>query len=181
MNYLKVLSNHPALAQEFDCLCDFYLLEEMTERETEDGHLTYTLDGRAFARDGSGGEYHLLEDGSIGYHGSEGQTGRLAENMDDFFVLLVNCICWHDYCEANRYPDPATLEHYGQRQRSVILEDVDGDVWKHIANELNVPIAEKLSPILERFCTAAQRQPLYRSIYHEDDGSLTESDDLMET
>ena len=36
--------------------------------------------GMAFARDGSGGEYHLLEDGSIGYlQQAEGEAGRLAE------------------------------------------------------------------------------------------------------
>ena len=38
-----------------------------------------------FARDGSGGEYHLLEDGSIGYYSSEGEAGRLAESMDALF------------------------------------------------------------------------------------------------
>ena len=40
------------------------------------------MPGMAFARDGSGGEYHLLEDGSIGYYSSEGAAGRLAERMD---------------------------------------------------------------------------------------------------
>lgn len=179
MDYLKMLSSDPVLADACDRLCDFYLLEEMTERETEDGHLTYTLCGHAFAKDGSGGEYHLLEDGSIGYHGSEGQTGRLAENPDEFFSLLVNCICWHDYCEESRYSDPATLEQYGQQQRRILLEDIDADSWKRVADAWKILIADKLAPILERFRTAAQRQPLYRSIYHEDDGSLTQSDDLI--
>ena len=70
--------------------------------------LLYT--SMAFARDGSGGEYHLLEDGSIGYYSSEGEAGRLAESMDDLFYLIVSCICWHDCCDTKQYVDSKTLE-----------------------------------------------------------------------
>ena len=71
----------------------------------------------AFAVDGAGGEYHLLEDGSIGYWSSEGAAGRLAESMDDLFHLIVFSICWHDYCDSRKYADAATLEDtYGQNK-----------------------------------------------------------------
>ena len=96
MDHLKVLRENPDLAKEFDILFDFSLLDELTERDEAEGQYTFSLPGMAFARDGSGGEYHLLEDGSIGYNGSEGQAGRLAENMDALFSLLVSCICWQD-------------------------------------------------------------------------------------
>ena len=43
----------------------------------------FPVDGVAFARDGAGGEYHQLEDGSIGYMSSEGECGRIAESIDD--------------------------------------------------------------------------------------------------
>ena len=98
MDYLKILRENPNLAEEFDSLFDFFLLDELSPRDEADGRATFTLPGMAFARDGSGGEYHLLEDGSIGYYSSEGETGRLAESMDDLFSLLVSCICWHDCC-----------------------------------------------------------------------------------
>ena len=55
------------------------------------------MPGMAFARDGSGGEYQLSEDGSIGYYSSDGEAGRLAESMDDLFSLLVSCICSVSY------------------------------------------------------------------------------------
>ncbi|EKC51118.1 hypothetical protein OBE_13770, partial [human gut metagenome] len=77
---------------------------------TQKADATFTLPGMAFARDGSGGEYHLLEDGSIGYYSSEGEAGRLAESMDDLFSLLVSCICWHDCCDTKQYVDSKTLE-----------------------------------------------------------------------
>ena len=36
-----------------------------------------------------------------------------------------------------------------------------------------------VEPILEKFRKATQRQPLYQCVFHEDDGSLTESYGLM--
>ena len=98
MDYLKILHENPDLADEFDSLFDFFLLDELSPRDDAEGRCTFSLPGKAFARDGSGGEYHLLEDGSIGYYSSEGEAGRLAESMDDLFSLIVSCICWHDCC-----------------------------------------------------------------------------------
>lgn len=138
MDYLKALHENPDLAEEFDSLFDFFLLDELSPRDDAEGRYTFSLPGMAFARDGSGGEYHLLEDGSIGYNGSEGQAGRLAENMDALFSLLVNSICWHDYCNAKEYVDFKTLEEYGQRQRGIILEDVDADSWRRLSDALGM-------------------------------------------
>ncbi len=88
MDYLKILHEKPDLADEFDSLFDFFLLDELSPRDDAEGRCTFSLPGMAFARDGSGGEYHLLEDGSIGYYSSEGEAGRLAESMDDLFPCL---------------------------------------------------------------------------------------------
>ncbi len=95
------MRENPDLADEFDSLFDFFLLDELSPRDEADGRCNLHLPGMAFARDGSGGEYHLLEDGSIGYYSSEGEAGRLAESMDDLFSLIVSCICWQDCCDAN--------------------------------------------------------------------------------
>ena len=127
MDYLKILHENPDLADEFDSLFDFFLLDELSPRDDAEGRCTFSMPGMAFARDGSGGEYHLLEDGSIGYYSSEGEAGRLAESMDDLFSLLVSCICWHDCCDAKQYVDSKTLEEYGQRQRNCNLENMDLD------------------------------------------------------
>ena len=179
MDYLKILREDPDLADEFDSLFDFFLLDELSPRDDADGRCTFSLPGMAFARDGSGGEYHLLEDGSIGYNSSEGETGRLAENMDELFSLLVNCICWQDCCDAKQYLDSKTLEEYGQRQRVINLEDIDMDSWRRVANVLGISVDKELAPVLERFRKATQRQPLYQCVFREDDGSLTESYGLM--
>ena len=164
MDYLKILRETPDLAEEFDSLFDFFLLDELSPRDDAEGRCTISLPGMAFARDGSGGEYHLLEDGSIGYYSSEGEAGRLAESMDDLFSLLVSCICWHDCCDTKQYVDSKTL---------------DMDSLQQVSDALGIPNGEPLAPVLERFRKATQREPLYQCIFHEDDGSLTESYGLM--
>ena len=179
VDFLKILREDSALAEEFDSLFDFFLLDALSPREDADGRVTFSLPGMAFARDGSGGEYHLLEDGSIGYYSSEGETGRLAESMDDLFSLLVSCICWHDCCDTKQYVDSKTLEEYGQRQRNRNLEDMDRGSLRRVSDALGIPTGEALAPVLERFRKATQRQPLYQCIFHEDDGSLTKSYGLM--
>ena len=55
MDYLKALRDDPDLAEEFDSLFDFFLLDELSPRDQADGRSTFTLPGMAFARDGSGG------------------------------------------------------------------------------------------------------------------------------
>ena len=135
MDYLKILRENPDLADEFDSLFDFFLLDELSPREDAEGRCT--------------------------------------------FSLLVNCICWHDCCDAKQYVDHKTLEEYGQRCRDSSLEDMDVDRWRRGSAALGIPTSGKLAPVLERFHKAAQRQPLYQCMFHEDDGSLTESYGLM--
>lgn len=179
MDYLKLLRENPELAKEFDILFDFFLLDELSPRDEAEGRCTFTLPGTAFARDGSGGEYHLLDDGSIGYYSSEGEAGRLAESMDDLFSLIVNCICWQDYCDEKQYVDSKTLKEYGQKQRNCILEDIDVESWRQVADALGISVDQDLAPVLERFRKAAHRNPLYQCVFHEADGSLTKSYGLM--
>ena len=91
---------------------------------------------------------------------------------------LVNA-CSTELDKAEQYVDSKTLEEYGQRQRNCNLEDMDMDSWRRVADALGIPTGEPLAPVLERFRKATQRQPLYQCIFHEDDGSLTESYGLM--
>ena len=97
------------------------------------GRCTFSLPGMAFAVDGAGGEYHLLEGWIHRLLGSEGAAGRLAESMDDLFHLIVFSICWHDYCDSSRqYADVVTLEEYGQnKQLDIILLFADGTLGTH--------------------------------------------------
>ena len=179
MDYLEILRNDTKLAEEFDMLFDFRLLDGLEERDTAEGRCTFSLAGKAFAVDGSGGEYHLLEDGSIGYWSSEGEAGRLAESMEDLFYLIMFSICWHDYCDSSKYTNAAILEEYGQNKQSDITSYSPMELWEPLMNAFKMPVDTKLTPILQTFYDAAHRAPLYTSYFHEDDGSVTESQSLF--
>ena len=179
MDYLEILRHDAKLAEDFDMLFDFRLLNGLEERDTAEGRCTFSLDGKAFAVDGSGGEYHLLEDGSIGYWSSEGAAGRLTESMFDLFYLIVFSICWHDYCNSSKYTDVATLEEYGQNKQLDIISYSPMELWEPIANAFNMSMDIKLTPILQKFYDAAHREPVYTCYFHEDDGGITESEHLF--
>ena len=42
MDYLKALRDDPDLAEEFDSLFDFFLLDELSPRDEADGRATFT-------------------------------------------------------------------------------------------------------------------------------------------
>ena len=179
MDYLKILHEDSNLAADFDALFDFFLLDEPTERDEIEGKCTFSMDGKAFARDGAGGEYHQLEEGSIGYVSSEGQCGRIAESVDDLIHLLVYSICWHDYCDSSQYTDRSTLEGYANERHDEIASYTEMDVWETVVKALGMKSKGNVAAELQKFYDAAHRAPLYICYFHEDDGTVTESQNLF--
>ena len=157
---------------------DVELLEEHEEPETEDGHLTYSIPGKTFARDGSGGEYILLNDGTVGYWGTEGQCGRLAESLKACFTLIVNCPWWMDVVNACHYGDPFESEETLQELIDELREecdDIEPEMQEEAAEALEVELEEDLAALLRRFRDCATREPRLITRYQENDGSITES------
>ena len=179
MDYLKLLCEDSNLAADFDMLFDFCLLDGLEERDTAEGRCTFSLVGKAFGRDGAGGEYHQLEDGSIGYMSSEGECGRIAESVDDLICLLVYSSCWHDYCVASQYTDRSTLKAYANDRRDEIASYTEMDVWETVVQALAMPLEANVAAELQKFYDAAHREPLYTCYFHEDDGTVTESYNLF--
>ena len=103
----------------------------------------------------------------------------MAESMDDLFHLIVFSICWHDYCDSSKYADVATLEEYGQNKQLDIISYSPMELWEPIVKALHIPIDMKLSPVLQKFYDAAHRESVYACYFHEDDGSITESEHLF--
>lgn len=157
---------------------DVELLVEHEEPETEDGHLTYSIPGKTFARDGSGGEYILLEDGTVGYWGSEGQCGRLAESMEECFTLIVNCPWWMDVVNACRYGDPFDSDEALQELIDELREEyshIEPEIQEQTSEALNASLEENLVELLRRFYECATRAPRLVTTYREDDGSTHDS------
>ena len=179
MDYLKILREDSNLAADFDALFDFFLLDEPTERDEIEGKCTFSMDGKTFARDGAGGEYHQLEDGSIGYVSSEGQCGRIAESVDDLIHLLVYSICWHDYCDSSQYTDRSTLEGYANERHDEIASYTEMDVWEAVVKALDMNSKGDVAAELQKFYDAAHREPEYQGFYHEEDGRITPYESLF--
>ena len=70
--------------------CDIRFYKELQQPQFSENGEVYSHKCQAFAHDGSGGEFVLLEDGSIGLISSEGSVGRVADRLDDLLTFLVN-------------------------------------------------------------------------------------------
>ncbi|EHI78917.1 hypothetical protein HMPREF9093_00821 [Fusobacterium sp. oral taxon 370 str. F0437] len=153
----------------------------------EDGHITWNIEGKAFASDASGGEFVLLSDGTIGFNSSEGETGRIAENIKELFSLLVNCPCFFDFLIPDLYKDKILLKKYAdkiEKQYREEFKDITNYDWdeikSEIARELDFPIDDNIAEnTLMKFFEIATKEPQYQATYHEDDGSLTLSEPLI--
>lgn len=157
---------------------DMELLEDFDDPENEDGHLTYSILGKTFARDGSGGEFILLKDGTVGYWGSEGQCGRMAEWLGDFFSLIVNCPWWMDVVKACKFGDPFDSDEALQRLIDDLQEEychIESEIQAQAAEALGVEVEEDIPGLLREFHKCAVRSPRLVTTYREDDGSTHDS------
>lgn len=90
MNQLQVIRQDKQLRILLMQECDILFYDQLKEVEFSQNNEVYSLSPIAFAKDGSGGEYVILEDESIGFIGSEGQVGRVAESLDDLLTFLIH-------------------------------------------------------------------------------------------
>ncbi|MHB9298615.1 hypothetical protein ACW0S4_09145 [Fusobacterium polymorphum] len=187
MDILEKILNNSELAEKIRIKCDIELYPQLQKPDDMDGQITWNIDGKAFGIDGSGGEFILLSDGTIGFNSSEGETGRIAENIKELFSLLVNCPCFNDFLMSDIYKDKILLKKYADkiekeyREEFSEITDYDWDKLKReIASELDLPVDDNIAEnTLVKFYEVATREPQYQSTYHEDDGSLTLSEPLI--
>lgn len=161
---LENILNNEALLDILRDQFDLEILPRMEEPENEFGHLTYSIPGKTFARDGSGGEFILLEDGTVGYWGSEGQCGRFAESVEEAVTMIVRCPWWMDILDCDIEDDEALAER---------IEELQEEYDAEIPEELEVD-AEPME-LVKRFYESATREPRLVTTYREDDGSTHDS------
>lgn len=181
MDYIKMLQGDSDLSDLLRDVCDVEILPEFEIPQDEGGHLTYNLSGKTFAKAGSGSEYILLEDGSIGFWGSEGECGRIADTLKDFFELILNCPYWMDYLEEDEYQDRDDLREFAKEifeEHMESAKDIDFDLpeaQQELAARLGMEKKEDVVDILMRFYHCTKREPRFFSTYTENDGSIHSS------
>ena len=178
MDFIKMLREDNELSDLMCDVCDMEILPEYRKPEDEFGHLTYNISGKTFARAGSGSEYILLEDGSIGFWGSEGACGRVADSMTEFFEFMVNCPYWSDYLDEEEYLDREGLSEFAEEIYEEHVEnakDIEFDLpgaQRELADRLGVEKKDNVVDILMRFYHCTEREPRFVSTYTENDGSM---------
>lgn len=170
-----------------DAVCDCFdleVLEESMAPEDEFGHLVYNLDCVCFGTDGSGGQFLLLEDGSVGYWGSEGQIGRFAEDIEQCLSFVVNIPNWMDlFGDDELFQDEELLDEFVEGCKMDESEQVKL-CQVRVADALGLKMPGDVKDLLREFYRSATREPVFQGVYTEDDGetypvggSLLECDD----
>ena len=178
MDFIKMLHEDHDLSDLLCDVCDVEILSEFEPPQDEGGHLTYNISGKTFAKTGSGSEYILLEDGSIGFWGSEGECGRIADNLKEFFEFMVNCPDWLDYLDEDEYQDRDGLSAFAKEvfeEHVENAEDIGFDLpeaQQELAIRLGIEKKADAVDILMRFYHCTKREPRFISTYTENDGSM---------
>ncbi len=177
MDFIKMLREDHDLADLLYVVCDVEILSEFKAPQDEFGHITYNISGKTFAKEGTGSEYILLEDGSVGYWGNEGASGRIADNLEEFFELVINFPYWKDYIYEGAYQDRELLSEY-VKELFEEYEEEDQQEWydlleiqKKLADSLGLKAEIDIPSILMRFYHCAEREPRLILTYTEEDGS----------
>lgn len=132
------------------------------------------------SQDGSGGEYVLLEDDSIGFISSEGEVGRIAESLSDLLTLLIHIGNKFDFNCKWIYQNQEIIEAYCKGYLSkirTIYKDQGNDrdmIRADIAKSLSLGFDPNQLPDLAfSFYNSASRKPKFSCRYLNGDEEYT--------
>lgn len=183
MNQLQVIRENNQLRNLLMKECDFLFYDQLKEVEFSQNNEVYSLSPIAFAQDGSGGEFVFLEDESIGFIGSEGQVGRIAESLDDLLTFLLHAGSISDFSCRLLYQNKHLLAKFCQGFINKARKNYQskGEEWDKVrallAQELGLEFQpEKLQELALKFYQSAIRTPLFTCKYgHGEDEYVCDS------
>lgn len=172
MDRLQIIRNNQHLKRLLLDECDIYFYDHIREVQFSNNDEEYSLACQAFAQDGSGGEFVILEDESIGFIGSEGQVGRVAESLDDLLAFLIHAGSISDFSCRLLYQNKDLLAKFCQGFINKARENSQskGEMWDKVraglAQELGLEFQpEKLQELASNFYQSAIRTPLFTCKY----------------
>lgn len=176
MEKLEAIRNNNHLRNLLLAECDIYFYDEIREVQFSYNNEEYSLACHSFAQDGSGGEYVILEDDSIGFIGSEGQVGRIAESLDDLLTFLLHAASITDFSCRLLYQNKDLLAKFCQGFLNKARENYQskGEEWDKvragIAKKLRIYFnPDKLEELAMNFYKTATRTPLFTCTYYHGD------------
>ena len=172
MEKLEAIRNNNHLRNLLLAECDIYFYDEIREVQFSYNNEEYSLACHSFAQDGSGGEYVILEDDSIGFIGSEGQVGRVAESLDDLLTFLLHAGSISDFSCRLLYQNKDLLVKFCQGFLKKARENYQakGEEWDKVrtglAQELRLEFQpEQLKDLALKFYQSAIRTPQFTCKY----------------
>lgn len=131
MDYLSIIHNNEFLAEKLESFCDFHLKASLCKLDKEYMYSNSTF--IVFGTDSSEGEFGFIGDGdiselSIGYLSPDGETGRIAKNLSEFFHLIVFYPFWHDLCYKDYTSSKKKVKSF---EESYIEEMAELDIAYH--------------------------------------------------
>ena len=172
MEKLKAIRDNNHLRNLLLAECDIYFYDQIREVQFSNNNEEYSLACQALAQDGSGGEYVILEDESIGFIGSEGQVGRVAESLDDLLTFLLHAGSISDFSCRLLYQNKDLLVKFCQGFFNKARQNYQskGQEWDKVraglAQELGLEFEpEKLQELAFNFYQSALRTPRFTCKY----------------
>ena len=172
MEKLEAIKDNNHLRNLLLAECDIYFYDHIREVQFSDSNEEYSLACQAFAQDGSGGEFVILEDQSVGFIGSEGQVGRVAESLDELLTFLLHAGSISDFSCRLVYQNKDLLSKFCQGFINKARENYQskGELWDKVraglAQELGLKFQpEKLQELAFNFYQSAIRTPLFTCKY----------------
>lgn len=176
MEKLEAIRNNNHLRNLLLAECDIYFYDEIREVQFSYNNEEYSLACQAFAQDGSGGEFVILEDQSVGFIGSEGQVGRVAESLDDLLTFLLHAGSISDFSCRLLYQNKDLLAKFCQGFIKKVRDNYrsKGEDWDKvragIAKKLRIYFnPDKLEELAMNFYKTATRTPLFTCTYYHGD------------
>ena len=183
MDRLQIIRNNQHLKRLLLDECDIYFYDQIREVQFSNNNEEYSLACQAFAQNGSGGEFVILGDQSIGFIGSEGQVGRVAESLKDLLAFLPHAGSISDFSCRLLYQNKHLLAQFCKGFIDNARENYQskGEDWDKVrtglAQELGLEFdPEKLQELALKFYQSAIRTPLFTCKYgHDEDEYLCDS------
>ena len=168
IDYISLIKNDREIAEALDWPMDFIL----TDCDLNELSAYSKAPFRVIGKDGSGGLFGLIGEGdtnelSVGYVSSEGQAGRIAANLTDFFHLIVFFpICWHDLVGR----DIKGMEKYAKEME---LDEDELDAQEYLIEALTL---DRNNYSVSKLYAALTELPKF--VVYNNDGSDNEWEDL---
>lgn len=152
--------------------CDISFYKQSQETQFLNNGEIYSIPCKAFAQDSSGGEFVFLNDGSIGFISSEGEVGRIAENLEGLLTFLLHAGNIFDFNCKLLYQNQSLLKKYCDGYISTIREryNIEKKDWDRIrsglAKELGLSFnPDELADLAMSFYQVATRAPYFSCKY----------------